>query len=281
MGSGVSVQGACLHTELAKPADASDCPNFDAAKAEVVRLRSVLAGQAHPNGGLKGDTSRLRKLLALRKNLSEAEVRLSEPYVGPIPPDILEAFTAIRAASSDAELAKLCTAALRRNELAFEDYRLSNDSAETQDQKHDDADLYSVAKVDAHLHCSAMMSSSKLRRFLLDIYERDADRELDDGSGKTVGSVLEGSGLLASKTDDMGTIATRGMFRNFEEFNQAFSPFSSKVLKNLIFKTQIFGGEYLAEFVAQNAKKRRQVQRIPRAPLLDQGEESQRVGDAR
>ena len=43
--------------------------------------------------------------------------------------------------------------------------------------------------------------------------------------------------------DDMRTQATGVMFRNFEQFNQAFMPFASKKVKHLVFKPRYFEGE--------------------------------------
>ena len=124
----------------------------------------------------------------------------------------------------DPSLNKFCDAQLRLNQLRFEEYKRGT-AREAAAGPHG---LYGVTKVDTHLHLSALLTSPELLAYVAEA--RDGAEPYDDA--RTVGDVIRGAGFAPGETriDDLQTQATSAMYRDFENFNLAFSPLRSREL---------------------------------------------------
>eukprot|EP00929_Paragymnodinium_shiwhaense_P115400 TRINITY_DN84244_c0_g1_i1.p1 TRINITY_DN84244_c0_g1~~TRINITY_DN84244_c0_g1_i1.p1 ORF type:complete len:559 (-),score=92.48 TRINITY_DN84244_c0_g1_i1:222-1898(-) len=199
--------------------------------------------------------AKLKELIELRRKLLTAPSELTEPYTGPVLPEALDALKLIDKRMGDAELNKYCDTQLQLNSLAYDSYLLRNRVQEEQETRSDGTDFFAVAKVDSHLHMSAMFTTPELFEYIRELYDKDAGRVLS--CGKTVGQVIENAGFLPGKSamDDMRTLSTTEMFRDFAKFNCAFSPFRDGSLRDLLMKPTEFDGEYFKEFLLRNATK--------------------------
>eukprot|EP00931_Biecheleriopsis_adriatica_P089441 TRINITY_DN63575_c0_g1_i1.p1 TRINITY_DN63575_c0_g1~~TRINITY_DN63575_c0_g1_i1.p1 ORF type:complete len:568 (+),score=110.56 TRINITY_DN63575_c0_g1_i1:118-1821(+) len=210
--------------------------------------------------------SRLQECLALRAKFMDGAVagldELTEPYVGPIFPDALEALAKLKDVFEDPIVRKFCVKQLKLNEHAFEMYALQHGNLELQQMGSEAAgeSFFSVAKVDSHLHLSACMTTPELFEYMQEIYDKHGHREIQarDGSTTTISKMMDAEGFTPGNVDQdrLGTVATAVMKRNFEAFNAAFQPLSSKPLKDLIFKhSRTLDGEFLLLFIKKVVDK--------------------------
>ena len=109
--------------------------------------------------------------------------------------------------------------------------------------------------MDTHLHLSALMTSPELFAYLNEIYQRDGHKRFD--ADESIADVLLAAGFEPGKTaiDDLRTQSTSDMYRDFDAFNAAFTPFRSKKLADMLFKTSVLDGAYLKEIVKRMADK--------------------------
>ena len=151
-----------------------------------------------------------------------------------------------------------CEVQLRILEANFESYTMTNARLEEQETRCDRTDFSMVAKVDTHLHLSALMTSKELFDFIGEIYERDGDDKYDEE--KTIRQLLEESGYVPDQCsiDNLCTHAVSDVYRDFDAFNKHFLPFRSKQLADMMFKIQPLGGKYLREIVARVAGRAKQ-----------------------
>jgi len=242
-------------------AGAANPARHDAIAANVGRrglarqqTRSLGAPTSLPSAAL-GDAKLLRELLRLRESLLEADLEEDKPFVGVALAMATAAMDRIHELTSQPSLNKFCEVHLRLNDLHHEGYSLTDARLEDVETRSDNTDFYMTAKVDTHLHLSALMTSPELLAYLEEIYARDGHLPYDDKS--TIGSVLLGAGFEPGKSaiDDLRTQSTSDMYRDFDEFNAAFTPFRSKALADLLFKTTVLGGRYLHEILGRMATK--------------------------
>ena len=201
------------------------------------------------------DVKDLRELLALRERMRTFEVVGDEPYVGPPPAEAIEAMARAAELLEDPSLNKFCDAQLRLNQLRFEEYKLRDERREEAETRRDHMDFYGVTKVDTHLHLSALLTSPELLAYVAEVLERDGAEPYDDA--RTVGDVIRGAGFAPGETriDDLQTQATSAMYRDFENFNLAFSPLRSRELAKLFFSQGVLGGKYLRDIVKRAGDK--------------------------
>jgi hypothetical protein len=202
-----------------------------------------------------GDAKLLRELLLLRTSLLKADVKLTGAYTGPPIPMATEAMTRIYKLMQNASLAKFCEVHLRLNDLHYESYELTEKRLEDVETRSDNTDFYMAAKIDTHLHLSAILTSPELLSYLNEIYARDGHLPYD--SKQTIGEMILAAGFEPGRTaiDDLRTQSTPDMYRDFDEFNSAFTPFRSKALADLLFKPTVLGGRYLKEILTRMADK--------------------------
>ena len=201
------------------------------------------------------DVKDLRELLALRERMRTFVVEGDEPYVGPPPAEAIEAMARAAELLEDPSLNKFCDAQLRLNQLRFEEYKLRDERREEAETRRDHMDFYGVTKVDTHLHLSALLTSPELLAYVAEVLERDGAEPYDDA--RTVGDVIRGAGFAPGETriDDLQTQATSAMYRDFENFNLAFSPLRSRELAKLFFSQGVLGGKYLRDIVKRAGDK--------------------------
>ena len=217
--------------------------------------KSLGAPTAQPTAAL-GDSRSIRELLSLRSDLASFDVgSFDAPHVGPMLPVAKAAMARIHELMNQASLQRFCTVHLRLNDLHYESFELTDKRLEDVETRSDNTDFYMCAKVDTHLHLSALMTSPELLAYLSEIYERDGRLPFDEK--QTIGDVLLGAGFEPGKTaiDDLRTQSTSDMYRDFGEFNAAFTPFRSKALADMLFKTSVLGGRYLKEIIGRMADK--------------------------
>lgn len=152
-------------------------------------------------------------------------------------------------------LQRFCTVHLRLNDIHYESFELTEKHLEDVETRSDNTDFYMAAKIDTHLHLSALMTSPELLSYLEEIFVRDGHLPFDDT--QTIGDVLLSAGFEPGKTaiDDLRTQSTSDMYRDFGEFNAAFTPFRSKKLADMLFKTSVLDGRYLKEIIHRMAEK--------------------------
>jgi len=202
-----------------------------------------------------GDAKAVRELLLLRSSLLTADVGGDGTYVGPLHPMATSAMARIHELMNQPSLNRFCQVHLRLNDLHYESYELTEKRFEDVETRSDNTDFYMTAKVDTHLHLSALMTSPELLAYLGEIFERDGHLPLDDK--QTIGEMLLSAGFEPGRSaiDDLRTQSTDDMYRDFDEFNAAFTPFRSKALADLLFKTTVLGGRYLKEIISRMAAK--------------------------
>ena len=114
--------------------------------------------------------------------------------------------------------------------------------------------------VDVETHLRRCSGPSMLRR------RRDSPSRLRDA--RTVGDVIRGAGFAPGETriDDLQTQATSAMYRDFENFNLAFSPLRSRELAKLFFSQGVLGGKYLRDIVKRAGDKAAKLARARASP---------------
>jgi AMP deaminase len=222
--------------------------------------------QAGPSGASQpfaasaslSDAKALRELLQLRTDLLKANIPGTEPYVGPMTEVAMNAMARLYQLMENPSLNRFCENHLRLNDLHYEGYELTEKRLEDVETRSDNTDFYMTAKCDTHLHLSALMTSPELLAYLNEIYARDGHMPYD--AKQTIGEMILAAGFEPGKTaiDDLRTQSTADMYRDFDEFNAAFTPFRSKALADLLFKPQILGGRYLKEIISRMADKAQQ-----------------------
>ena len=160
-----------------------------------------------------GDAKLLRELLLLRTSLLKADVKLTGAYTGPPIPMATEAMTRIYKLMQNASLAKFCEVHLRLNDLHYESYELTEKRLEDVETRSDNTDFYMAAKIDTHLHLSAILTSPELLSYLNEIYARDGHLPYD--SKQTIGEMILAAGFEPGRTaiDDLRTQSTPDMYR--------------------------------------------------------------------
>ena len=206
----------------------------------------------------RGSAQALRELSDLRLGLLEADLRFEAPYTGPLLPQAVSAMARINELIHTPAINRFCEVQLRILEANFESYTMTNARLEEQETRCDRTDFSMVAKVDTHLHLSALMTSKELFDFIGEIYERDGDDKYDEE--KTIRQLLEESGYVPDQCsiDNLCTHAVSDVYRDFDAFNKHFLPFRSKQLADMMFKIQPLGGKYLREIVARVAGRAKQ-----------------------
>lgn len=224
------------------------------------KLREEVAGA--PPDVAPPEAASLRELLRLREHFQTgafAELEgVASPYTGPIFKSVLDALDRVKTVTEDPRVRKFALKQLRLNELQFEEHALEHGVKELADVSGSDAanSIYSVAKVDSHLHLSACMTTAELYDYLGEIYRKHGDRVLDEATGTTIKEMMSAEGFTpGGDLDAMGTMSNKVMLRNFEDFNQAFQPMRSKKLKNLVFKMQTLDGEFLRGYITRVVDK--------------------------
>lgn len=227
------------------------------------KLRDEVAG-APPDVGFSAppEAAPLRELLRLREHFQTgtfAELEgVALPYTGPIFKSVLQALDRVKTVTEDPLVRKFALKQLKLNELQFEEHVLEQGMKELAGASGTDAErsIYSVAKVDTHLHLSACMTTAELYEYLGEIYHKHGDRVLDEATGQTIKEMMSAEGFTpGADLDALGTMSNKLMLRNFEEFNQAFKPMRSKPLKNLIFKMNSLDGEFLRGYITRVVDK--------------------------
>jgi AMP deaminase len=224
------------------------------------------------------EAAALRECLALRAKFMTGEVGgldQTAPYVGPIFPEVLEALGRLQSIIQDPLVRKMALKQLSLNELTFDTFQLENETLEREQAGTDAAgeSFYSVPKVDTHLHLTACMSSAELFDYLHEIYTVHGEREIPgrDATTTTIKAMMDAEGFTPGRADvdEMATISSAAMNRNFEAFNQAFQPFRSKALKDLVFRPSTLDGEFYRLFITRvvDKAKRRNIFLEPRTSI--------------
>ncbi|CAJ1423659.1 unnamed protein product [Effrenium voratum] len=142
---------------------------------------------------------------------------------------------------------------LERLSLAYEAYRLEHQGAERQDSAAIQGDLYSVMKVDNHIHLAAAMTPRMLLQFIKDKLQLEPDREVL--KGKTLKQLVKEavgfkenqgghrSSLRPENLDDylhvdaLRTVADDHFYHRFDNFNDAYSPLGCGHLRTVFLKS--------------------------------------------
>lgn len=154
---------------------------------------------------------------------------------------------------------------LHRLSVAFQSYDLEQADQERHDQAEIMGDLYSVMKVDNHIHLAAAMTPRQLLAFIKEKLELEPEREVV--KGKTLKRLLmeavrmdetsPGGSLysLEAKTleaqlhvDALRTVADDHFYHRFDNFNDAYSPLGCGDLRTVFLKSSNFiQGSYFGE----------------------------------
>lgn len=150
-------------------------------------------------------------------------------------------------------LKSFCFKRLENLELKFRMHKNNNASAEKREQKvHSSKDIYTVAKVDTHVHHSACMNSKHLLRFMKHKLRSDPDEVVykerqEELTLKDVFSRLgkhEGNLCI----DSLDTHAHIEAFHRFDRFNSKYNPYGLPMLREIFLKyDNHIKGKYLAE----------------------------------
>jgi len=87
---------------------------------------------------------------------------------------------------------RFCDVQLRINEANFDAYCMTNCRLEEAETTADQTDFYTVAKVDTHLHLSALMTSPELFDYIREVYKRDGANQYD--KTRTIAQLMEECG---------------------------------------------------------------------------------------
>ena len=165
----------------------------------------------------------LTELLSLRAKMLSLPLSYTAPYTGEVHQEVLAALQRMKEVTEAPDVKAWCKQRLEKNESEFIAYAAENAAKESEEQVGgDETDFFSVPKCDTHLHLSAVMTSPQLWSYLRELRDEHGERIVDEETGLTVKAVLEESGFADGKRDldDMRTIATKDMFRDFGKFNQ-------------------------------------------------------------
>jgi AMP deaminase len=150
-------------------------------------------------------------------------------------------------------LKSFCFKRLEHLELEFRMHKNSNAESEKTSQKTEsNKDIYTVTKVDTHVHHSACMNSKHLLRFMKhklrdhpdDVVHSDGEsqmtlREVFSSLGKHEGNLC---------IDSLDTHAHIEAFHRFDRFNSKYNPYGKPLLRNIFLKhDNHIKGAYLAE----------------------------------
>ncbi|CAE8614355.1 unnamed protein product [Polarella glacialis] len=158
---------------------------------------------------------------------------------------------------------------LERLSASFTSYQLDHGAFERDDQAELVGDLYSVMKVDNHIHLAAAMTPRQLLHFIKNKLRAEPDREVV--KGKTLRELIfeavkdlplpDGEPLCGDdgiiEIDKLETVLTvdslrccagEHFYHRFDNFNDAYSPLGAGELRNVFLKTSNFvDGQYFAE----------------------------------
>lgn len=152
---------------------------------------------------------------------------------------------------------------LDRLTACFRFYKLDYAAVEREEQAELEQDLYSVMKVDNHIHLAAAMTPRQLLRFIKDKLMSEPDREVV--AGKTLQKVMadallkpngerQASQLTPAEcaklmhVDALRTCAGEHCYHRFDNFNDAYSPLGCAQLRGIFLKSSNFlDGHYFGE----------------------------------
>lgn len=146
---------------------------------------------------------------------------------------------------------------LRNN---YKAYLLDNGAQESHDVTTLRPDLYSVMKVDNHVHLAAAMTARQLLEFMRSKLRSEPHRELARGRSllQLMSESLSCEKLDADEVesklglDALKTSAGQHFYHRFDNFNNAYNPLGSKDLRSAMLKTSNhINGEYFAELTWQ------------------------------
>ena len=119
-------------------------------------------------------------------------------------------------------------------------------------------DIYTVAKVDTHIHLAAAFSANRLLKFIQRKATEDHARVVH--KGLTLRAVLEGAGIFVAEdgrpqnltVDKIHVQADASLFTRFDLFNKKYNISGSAVMRSVFLKTNNdIGGAYFAELTQQ------------------------------
>lgn len=150
-------------------------------------------------------------------------------------------------------LKSFCFRRLENLELKFHMHKNSNAAAEKRAQKtHSSKDIYTVTKVDTHVHHSACMNSKHLLRFIKHKLRDHPDETvyLDGKNSLTLREVFSNLGKHEGNLciDSLDTHAHIEAFHRFDRFNSKYNPYGTPMLREIFLKhDNHIEGRYLAE----------------------------------
>ena len=154
---------------------------------------------------------------------------------------------------------------LHRLSVSFQSYDLEQADQERHDQAEIMGDLYSVMKVDNHIHLAAAMTPRMLLAFIKEKLELEPEREvvkgktlkrlvmeavkMDETSPGGSRNVLEAKSLESQlHVDALRTVADDHFYHRFDNFNDAYSPLGCGDLRTVFLKSSNFiNGVYFGE----------------------------------
>jgi len=160
---------------------------------------------------------------------------------------------------------------LRRLRTLFKTYTIEHSGSEAAELIGLHMDIYSVMKVDNHVHLAAGMTPRMLLAFIKEKFETEPDREVLPGKSLRVlvQQALQStaSGARAEEelskeqisqrltVDALRTGAGEHFYHRFDNFNDAYNPLGSGELRSVFLKSSNhFGGEYFGQLTRRTVE---------------------------
>eukprot|EP00658_Telonema_sp_P-2_P058674 TRINITY_DN4719_c0_g2_i12.p1 TRINITY_DN4719_c0_g2~~TRINITY_DN4719_c0_g2_i12.p1 ORF type:complete len:548 (+),score=138.95 TRINITY_DN4719_c0_g2_i12:156-1799(+) len=151
----------------------------------------------------------------------------------------------------DAKAKSVINQRLDMLEKNFEWHAMLNASTERSDTRDDKQDLFSVMKVDNHIHAASAMTEVDERNLLREHAARDWDKVvLEDGT--TMGQLfmkhnISKEEIVHITADKLSHSADTSMFCRFDNFNDSYNPMGDDSIRTVFMKTSNFvKGKYFA-----------------------------------